>query len=507
MKRYTILVLMLSLMFTGCNSWLDVSPEDQIGEKDLFSTGEGFRNALNGVYKSMAESDFYGRNMTWGIVDAMGQMYGPWDRSTSEVSGWQYGASKYAWNHVKLKPEIETIWSKAYNLVANCNNILNNIEHTAPGKFAEKERERNVIWGEALALRAFIQFDMLRLFAPSPKMNPQRAYIPYVAEYPSFVSPKKTVGECLDLMIADLEKAKDLVWTFDSTVTMNLKNRFEEKGIGEKRFLMGRGYRLNYYAIQAMLARVYMYAGKKAEALKYAENLIKYQKEKNCFVFKDQSVYGDLKNYSDVLFGLYAPKLPEWDKRINSWSNPEKLSWLEIYNVNVFFNPGLDMVYDKNGSHLESYDYRFKNSLYDYNYEGKEFALRKNQEQTTSGTKCEVANTLVPLVRMSEMYYIAAEIKGEQSELKEGVSYLCDVKIGRGFPADDYIITDLKKGIVDFEGLMYEMLNDARREFIGEGQIFYMYKRLARSLKGIEGNVFPTEENYVIPLPENETNF
>ena len=94
MKRYTVLILILSLMFTGCNSWLDVSPEDQIGEKDLFSSGEGFRNALNGVYKSMAEYDYYGRHLTWGIVDAMGQMYGPWTHATTTVSDLQYGASK-----------------------------------------------------------------------------------------------------------------------------------------------------------------------------------------------------------------------------------------------------------------------------------------------------------------------------------------------------------------------------------------------------------------------------
>ena len=62
------------------------------------------------------------------------------------------------------------------------------------------------------------------------------------------------------------------------------------------------------------------------------------------------------------------------------------------------------------------------------------------------------------------------------------------------------------KKIVKSYHNMYEMLKDARREFIGEGQIFYMYKRLAREMFGIEGNVFPTEENYVIPLPENETN-
>lgn len=42
-----------------------------------------------------------------------------------------------------------------------------------------------MIWGEALALRAFIQFDMLRLFAASPAMNPGTTrYIPYISEYP-----------------------------------------------------------------------------------------------------------------------------------------------------------------------------------------------------------------------------------------------------------------------------------------------------------------------------------
>lgn len=38
-------------------------------------------------------------------------------------------------------------------------------------------------------------------------------------------------------MIQDLEKAKNLVWSFDSTIKMDLNNRFEEKGVGENRFL------------------------------------------------------------------------------------------------------------------------------------------------------------------------------------------------------------------------------------------------------------------------------
>lgn len=506
MKRYRLLIFIVSFALSGCNAWLDVSPEDQIGEKELFASGEGYRNALNGIYKSMAEYDCYGRHLTWGIPDAMGQMYAPWKHSTTVVADLEYGAAQYNWNQVKIKPVIENIWSKAYNVVANCNNILRNIETANPDQFSLKKAEKNMIEGEALALRAFIQFDMLRLFAPSPKMNPAKPYIPYVTEYPAFVAPKKKVDECLELIIQDLEKAHELVWSFDSTSSMDLKNRFEEKGVGEKSFLKGRSYRMNAYAIQAVLARVCLYAGRNAEALKYATSLIRLQKEKNYFVFADQSALGDIKNYSDVIFGLFAPRLTDWDKQISSWTDPKRLTWLEIYNVSDLFYPDLYEFYDgATGMYYQGCDdYRYKNFIHDYNYNGDEFPMRKYQEQTISGVKAEVSNTLVPLVRLSEMYYIASEILGAEDRLEEAISLLCDVKRGRGLPESD--LQQFAAQLSDYDGLMYELLRDARREFIGEGQIFYMYKRLARALTGLGGNVFPTEENYVIPLPENELN-
>ena len=60
MKILNLFILVLFFSLVSCNEWLNVSPEDQIGEKDLFSNGEGFRNALNGIYKSMAEYELYG---------------------------------------------------------------------------------------------------------------------------------------------------------------------------------------------------------------------------------------------------------------------------------------------------------------------------------------------------------------------------------------------------------------------------------------------------------------
>lgn len=72
MKILNLFILVLFFSLVSCNEWLNVSPEDQIGEKDLFSNGEGFRNALNGIYKSMAEYELYGRATQLGITRSHG---------------------------------------------------------------------------------------------------------------------------------------------------------------------------------------------------------------------------------------------------------------------------------------------------------------------------------------------------------------------------------------------------------------------------------------------------
>lgn len=51
-KIYTTLVSVAfaAMTLTSCSDWLNVSPSDEIKEEYLFSTGDGFRTALNGIY-------------------------------------------------------------------------------------------------------------------------------------------------------------------------------------------------------------------------------------------------------------------------------------------------------------------------------------------------------------------------------------------------------------------------------------------------------------------------
>ena len=65
----------ISLFMSSCNDWLDVRPSDEIKEEYLFETGNGYRTALNGIYRKLATFDLYGSNLSWGLIDGWGLVY------------------------------------------------------------------------------------------------------------------------------------------------------------------------------------------------------------------------------------------------------------------------------------------------------------------------------------------------------------------------------------------------------------------------------------------------
>ena len=60
-KIYTTFVSFAFVVLTlsSCSDWLDLYPSDEIKEEYLFSSGDGFRTATNGIYRKMATFNLY----------------------------------------------------------------------------------------------------------------------------------------------------------------------------------------------------------------------------------------------------------------------------------------------------------------------------------------------------------------------------------------------------------------------------------------------------------------
>ena len=78
-----ITVLLLLVVLTACNDWLNISPKTDMKAEELFSTEAGFRDALVGVYALMCRDISYGKDLSYGYIDVLAQYYSSPRKKTS----------------------------------------------------------------------------------------------------------------------------------------------------------------------------------------------------------------------------------------------------------------------------------------------------------------------------------------------------------------------------------------------------------------------------------------
>jgi hypothetical protein len=103
---------------------------------------------------------------------------------------------------------------------------------------------------------------------------------------------------------------------------------------------------------------------------------------------------------------------------------------------------------------------------------------------------------MVPLIRLSEVYLIAAEGAPTREEALGYINTVRAHRSCRNLEGDNF---DLQETITA----------EFAREVIGEGQLFYYYKRLGMeqmiSGTAASGTYGMVLSNYVMPLPSSET--
>lgn len=476
-KILLIVSIIITFCFSSCDEWLDITPKAQVNEETMFENQKGFEDVLYGVYTKMTSTSAYGANMSFGFIDALAQYYELYYKSHN-----LYDASKFNFDTEKSRSKIEQTWLECYNVIANCNVLLKNIDEKDPTFFTDNRYE--LIKGEALAIRAYVHFDLLRAFAPRWNTASGQLSIPYADSYTRNIHKQKTGKEVIDLIIKDLEASLKLLKDVDPICTDLYKNReqaynFIQPYPDSDDFLSYRSYRMNYYAICGLLARVYDYMGD-PKALDYA-NIVINTTEDNVYFFNPESQYSapledrDVTMSNEIIFALNSPGVHKLWYRLDATSNDELII------------EGLDDIYPIGDDFRKVY-LTNKNEQ-GYNVSIKYLEIRNN----AYGQK-------IPLMRLSEMYYIACTYLFD-TDPEQAIEIFKNVLLAKGIPSYD-IASSISK-----EEFIEEIVKEAKREFIGEGQLFFWNKKYNMTMYHGDKPVEMTEGKYTLPLPAMEVEF
>lgn len=503
MKQTILLLLMAAFGLASCDDWFDVTSSNEIREEDHYNTEDGFRQSLIGCYIAMGDEGLFGKNLSWYLPELAAHQYRAFTDGSS-ISGEAYAIQEHRYTHAYVKPVVEDIWEKAYNVIANADEALKYID--------KKESIFNpinfhVIKGELLAIRAYMHFQLLRLYGygdwsnRSSELN-TRHTIPYVTELDKNMTPQATGKEVIQSILNDLSSAASLLKDYDP-ITKHLDWSAYDR-VNEDGFYKTRNFHLNYYAVRALQAQVYMWEGSqksKEEALSAAEEIIlatgdgvelvytdAYNVKTNVYVLKFLDS-GTLQapNYSMIPEALFALSVQGLDTKTSSYIKPYYM--VTDYLAFYLEREAAETLYENQSS-----DIRF-NTLLQLNTSTSTIGYVPLKLYQGTSINYYYQNK-VPLIRLPEIYYIAAECyaTSDTPNLDLAMKRLNTVREKRG------LYTPLEH--LSAEEIQEEIMKEYQKEFLSEGIMFYYYKRTGAT--SIPRTEEMDDKKYVLPYPDFE---
>ena len=485
-KITKLFIISLAILATSCNTWLDVEQEDNVMENDLFTSQDGFQMALNGVYLNMNSTSNYGGSMSMTTVDILAQYY---DCSASDHA---YGLLQdFAYDQATVESTMDAIWTSSYQQIANLNAI---IEHCDEDGGALHDGYYELFKGEALGFRAMYHFDLLRLFGPLWS-NRSAESIPYVTSSDREIRPLLSADSVMACVMADLEEAANLLRNVDPVTTEGPRN---ESGGTEGNDMYYRLYRMNYFAVQALRARAALWMQDYTSARDYAVETIQAATNNSMFQLITPTYFAsytlDRIFEPEVLFALYTNQRGDlFDTYFSESNDARNLLALAENRQTVMYENTTD----------------YRSQRYWTSAENTEASIFVRYEDQTASANLEDQweriRYMIPLIRLSELYLIAAECVGLQGEMNVADAvelYLNPLRQARNeMPLETTISTTQLREYIQ---------NEYIREFVGEGQTFFFYKRNELSTipsgEAANATIGMDASRYVVPLPDSETN-
>lgn len=513
MKKLYILIAM-TILWTSCSDFLVVKPKDRVLEEDLYKTESGINSALNGIYRQLISTDLYGGNLSQTSVEAMGHVYTyPTSQPTSnylETTLFYLANGNYT-SYSSVTSIFANIWREGYNCILNINYFIECLDES---KAILTQEHKNIMLGEAYGLRAYMHFDLFRLFGPRYEERTNEKILPYnkstdvVLNHIGYEEDVYiTAEDYFANVLEDIRTAEDLL---QSDPILTDPAVISEELVSD--FYMNRNRRMNYYAVKALEARVLQYMGDITNAAIAAKTVTdqvgEYNDESKPFCWANPtSAISDLDYifFHEIVFGINNP-----DMSSNYESFFESTSLRDFYgmdrdnlisNIYAGFGENLSAIVD-----IRSRQWTVSNNTSSTTYSTNGTYISRKLNISPYDESTSAYEDLQPLIRITEMYYIQAEAALSAGDKITAAELLNKISTQRGIPDTNEYFLDENSNETTFEE---HIESEYYKEFFGEGQIYFYHKR-KKSPEMFKGNgagrvSVNTETAYTVELPDIET--
>lgn len=237
-KLIYILATGFCLLNTSCNDFLNTESPSEYTPDVIFTSTQYTENVLLGAYAKLTQDRTYGCRLplnyaTNSDIEFVGA------NATSYFENSNRGLSNYRGTPANGSLNF---WDEAYNLIERTNNVIQGIENSPilTGDDRDAIYKMECLKGEALALRAMIYFDLVKVWGDVPfKTEPTKL------DGSNIYLPATDRDEIMEALLEDLKEASEyLPWAGQDNMYANPEriNKGFAKGLRARIALFRGGY-------------------------------------------------------------------------------------------------------------------------------------------------------------------------------------------------------------------------------------------------------------------------
>ncbi len=447
-------LIVVVLLASSCKkSFLDLRPYSSVSSDVSITNVADMQAALSGTYANLNSANLYGRS-----VPLFGDLVAD-NVYISTVNSNRY-LDFFQINYTVTNGNAQGIWQSAYSTILRANNVINSsVQGTA---------ETDQLRGEALAIRALMYFELAKFYARPYTVDPNGLGVPIILQYdPTVKPPRNTIVEVYTQIENDLTRA------------MGLMTQSKSSGF------------FTTYAAKAILARMYQFKGEWDKALTTAQDVI------------DNSGYS-LLQLNEVL--------DFWQNNTDRNDLKEVLFEVVFDANNNIGNSSLPYFFDQSGygdalatedvyNLYSNTDVRKDMFIVGSPIRGANVKVINKFPNTGSADKDEIK-----VIRMSEVYLIAAEAAYHTGDEPGALTYLNGVATQRDPNFTGYSSSG--------QNLLDDILLERRKELAFEGHRYWDLARnnldvvrvnLAGNYPGNVPLTLPANDFHrILPIPQSE---